>query len=168
MAPVTESSHATSRNPAGLSEFTVAGRALEDSIIRLLWQPGTLSGSRVDHWFLGHERGVSHECGNQQIQIWLEVGECWRTVIRGPESLGYSQLTAHLLPYEKKRVQKPMLVLSPSTYQLNTSFKQKGTQTSLTFSKIALIQQICCNPEDRCITTMKDFVMNVLITVCYG
>lgn len=82
--------------------------------------------------------------------------------------LATNQLIAHLLPYQKKRVQKPMLMLSPSTYQLNTTFKLKGMQTNLTFIKIAQRQQICCNPEDRCITTKKDFVMNVLITMCHG
>lgn len=61
-----------------------------------------------------------------------------------------------------------MLMFSPSAYQHNTSFKQKGMQTNLTFSRIALMQEICCKPEDRCITTKKVFVMNVLITVCHG
>lgn len=36
MAPVAESSRATGRSPAVLSEFTVAGRALEDSNPELL------------------------------------------------------------------------------------------------------------------------------------
>jgi len=49
VAPVTKSSYATSRSPAGLFEFMVAA--------------GYLSGSRVAHWFLRHERGISHECG---------------------------------------------------------------------------------------------------------
>lgn len=38
LAPVTQSSHATSRSPAGLCELTVAGRALEDNITGLLCQ----------------------------------------------------------------------------------------------------------------------------------
>lgn len=50
-----------------------------------------------------------------------------------------------------------MLMFSPSAYQHNTSFKEKGMQTNLTFSRIALIQEICCKPEDRCITTKKVF-----------
>jgi len=127
------------------------------------WQPGT---SQVAEWLTGFS-GMN-VAFLMNVDLWLEVGLCQRTVIRSPGSLGYSQLTAILLPYQTKRVQKPILMICPSTYQLNTSFKQKGTQTSLTFSKIAVIQQICCKPEDRCITTKQDFVMNVLITVCHG
>lgn len=50
MAPPTESSHTMSRNPAGLSEFMVAGRALEDNISGLIWQLGTC---QVAEWLTG-------------------------------------------------------------------------------------------------------------------
>ncbi|PKU46277.1 hypothetical protein llap_3418 [Limosa lapponica baueri] len=49
VAPLTESSNATRRNPAGLSELMVAGRTLEDNITGLLWQPGTFDEKLVSH-----------------------------------------------------------------------------------------------------------------------
>lgn len=68
MAPVTESSQGTIRNPAGLSEFMVSGRALEDNTTGLLWQLGTC---QVEEWLTSFS-GMNMAfcvCGHQQIQI---------------------------------------------------------------------------------------------------
>lgn len=49
--PSDKCSQATSRSPAGLSGYSrVAGRALEDSVTELLWQPGTC---QVAEWPTG-------------------------------------------------------------------------------------------------------------------